>query len=1051
MGRLAYQLSATVGALCLFIPLTDAQTSEPEWAPTGKLNQFKGFATPRPLPPNAQFEQKNSLVYALVYTSVWAGWSSWSFCSNGVRMRVRACNTVKGFNCLGPNKEFTPCDGSNRRIHGNHAASPSDYTDYDIVDPYEADRREAMRQLYPDDHPEKEDREKNPNFVVLSAKSPSGSAPGSFRAHAAEPIRESSMIDITKAASELPEATADVESLNPKWSPLSSVDSSRETFKWVENPEYDWGGLESAHKAADSSKTMNVQAEPDPGMALIVSTSPMPMLPDRLLSTAKNDENAEQLIDLWLFIFVTVTYSNSNEDDRASVEHSDFQKNQHLAVHPPAHPSEERGYGPPGPRQFAVKTTPVDKDVERSNLEDQGQLQLHREEIDAALSSLQIREEGRTSGSPKRQPDVRVWDVSELTEPVNKTRGSNDFSKWRKEADITKKSLAEPEDEEKKDERTDPVGVVHEREKTVRNVTVVAEELPELKLTEPPTTTQPITTTSLPVLDDEEHFEQFGTRPQLVQPKLNRNDISDDAVPELVVPVGVQAPRTLPTTLSEPTEPITTAPQTSTIATEISREEFATASATTLQEVTTSFQDKRTESQKDINDERILLEPRNPLTYKVNKNYNGLSKEIPENAVKSKKMKGFGFTGFFIRKNRPTAKKHVLHDGESTPKVSTPVRTTTRRVTRPTTTTTRAPLLEEELSPDTLHALDWMLQNITKIAERGDEAFMRALEVNAQGHPNVIDVRNRNVFVPESAELVVPYATIRRPEHGKKLKKTKKSKKGQRKGLSKKRKAKKVRDLAGRAHYGEYKPTHVDKTRIFPKFKSTITMANRARSFGIRTVTDDKDETQWDQAVIDEAIEAASQKGLGKKGPTTTEDPARLVEEIKALQGIMNNIEENASSPAGKKVSYDETDDTEPQSNYTKVMRSAMDLSLIPSQHGFVPGYSEEFHQQPMHVITEGTATVAESYWSEWGSWAECFCGKQVRTRRCIYSGPMSSGCKGNSYESRSCSGGQCPVPTEANRPELITTESPQQTPASPTNPRRHFRPLKLHTATSLS
>ncbi|ETN75504.1 hypothetical protein NECAME_12333 [Necator americanus] len=855
-----------------------AQTSEPEWAPTGKLNQFKGFATPRPLPPNAQF----------VYTSVWAGWSSWSFCSNGVRMRVRACNTVKGFNCLGPNKEFTPCDGSNRRIHGNHAASPSDYTDYDIVDPYEADRREAMRQLYPDDHPEKEDREKNPNFVVLSAKSPSGSAPGSFRAHAAEPIRESSMIDITKAASELPEATADVESLNPKWSPLSSVDSSRETFKWVENPEYDWGGLESAHKAADSSKTMNVQAEPDPGMALIVSTNPTPMLPDRLLSTAKNDENAEQMTEL------------------------------------------------PSSRVTSRKINTLPYIHQRILQRDQRQLQLHREEIDAAyvlthilcnvnlmkrigdvfrLSSLQIREEGRTSGSPKRQPDVRVWDVSELTEP----RGSNDFSKWRKEADITKKSLDEPEDEEKKDERTDTVGVVHEHEKTVRNGTVVAEELPELKLTEPPTTTQPITTTSLPVLDDEEHFEQFGTRPQLVQPKLNKNDISDDAVPELVVPVGVQAPRTLPTTLSEPTEPITTAPQTSTIATEISREEFATASATTLQEVITSFQDKRTESQKDINDERVLMEPRNPLTYKVNKNYNGLSKEIPENAVKSKKMKGFGFTGFFIRKNRPTAKKHVLHDGESTPKVSTPVRTTTRRVTRPTTTTTRAPLLEEELSPDTLHALDWMLQNITKIAERGDEAFMRALQVNAQGHPNVIDVRNRNVFVPESAELVVPYATIRRPEHGKKLKK-------------------------------------------------------QRRDFQIKDL-----------------LRAASQKGLGKKGPTTTEDPARLVEEIKALQGIMNDIEENASSPAGKKVSHDENDATEPQSNYTKVMRSAMDLSLIPSQQGFVPGYSEEFHQQPMHVITEGTATVA-----------------------------------GNSYESRSCSGGQCPVPTEANRPELITTESPQ-------------------------
>ncbi|RCN30069.1 hypothetical protein ANCCAN_24160 [Ancylostoma caninum] len=130
---------------------------------------------------------------------------------------------------------------------------------------------------------------------------------------------------------------------------------------------------------------------------------------------------------------------------------------------------------------------------------------------------------------------------------------------------------------------------------------------------------------------------------------------------------------------------------------------------------------------------------------------------------------------------------------------------------------------------------------------------------------------------------------------------------------------------------------------------------------------------------------------------------------------------------------------------------AAMDLSLVPSQTGFVPGHNQEFHQQPMHIITEGTAAVGDSHWTEWGSWANCFCGKQVRTRRCIYSSAMSSGCQGNSYESRSCTGGWCPVPTETTRPEVTTTKMPQVPSEKPSDPLRHFRPLQLHTATSLS
>ncbi|RCN30073.1 thrombospondin type 1 domain protein [Ancylostoma caninum] len=246
-----------------------AQTPEPEWAPTGKLNQFRGFVTPRPLPPNAEF----------VYASVWAAWSAWSFCTNGVRMRVRACNTVRGFNCLGPNKEFKPCDPSVRHSHHN----PSAPSDYDVVDPYEADRREAMRQLYPDDFPAAEEQN-NPNFVKLSKPESGG-----FRVHAAEPISESSVIDITKVAG-VP--TVDVQSLEAK-PQVGSVDSSKEVFKWVENPEYDWTVLDNIQKPSLSS----VRAEPNPGPEPVASTSPVPSL---LLPTEKVGANEEQ-------VFIAIT------------------------------------------------------------------------------------------------------------------------------------------------------------------------------------------------------------------------------------------------------------------------------------------------------------------------------------------------------------------------------------------------------------------------------------------------------------------------------------------------------------------------------------------------------------------------------------------------------------------------------------------------------------------------------------------------------------------------------------------------------------------------
>ncbi|KAL3984575.1 hypothetical protein ACH3XW_35085 [Acanthocheilonema viteae] len=112
--------------------LGNAVTEYPFNYRTGKLNQFVGFGMPRSPPPtNGPF----------IYGSIWASWSAWSFCVNKVRVRVRACNTVRGFSCLGKKQEFMECDLD----YVQPAVHESDYA---AVDPWEEDRKEAMKQLY---------------------------------------------------------------------------------------------------------------------------------------------------------------------------------------------------------------------------------------------------------------------------------------------------------------------------------------------------------------------------------------------------------------------------------------------------------------------------------------------------------------------------------------------------------------------------------------------------------------------------------------------------------------------------------------------------------------------------------------------------------------------------------------------------------------------------------------------------------------------------------------------------------------------------------------
>uniref|UniRef100_A0A914WGJ1 Uncharacterized protein n=1 Tax=Plectus sambesii TaxID=2011161 RepID=A0A914WGJ1_9BILA len=136
--------------------VTKAPEDEEVGYRTGKLDQFAGFVTPAPLPLNSMF----------LYSSVWAAWSAWSFCANGVRIRVRACNTIRGFSCYGTNKEQKQCEDPNDssstfspqnpqlqpviQLQPPVPQRPAIDSEYEATDPYNEDRALALKQLYGD-------------------------------------------------------------------------------------------------------------------------------------------------------------------------------------------------------------------------------------------------------------------------------------------------------------------------------------------------------------------------------------------------------------------------------------------------------------------------------------------------------------------------------------------------------------------------------------------------------------------------------------------------------------------------------------------------------------------------------------------------------------------------------------------------------------------------------------------------------------------------------------------------------------------------------------
>lgn len=147
-------------------------------------------------------------------------------------------------------------------------------SDYDVVDPYVADRLEAMKQLYPDDFPAEGSSSPpspNPNFLKIP-KAPEHQTFHRYRMHAARSFSESLYPSETNVPNK----------------PL-------EMFKWAEKPDYDMELLSEIRNgltAAESTK-------PDGGEAAEAANPELPddasSAGDQLEASDTKSANEEQV------------------------------------------------------------------------------------------------------------------------------------------------------------------------------------------------------------------------------------------------------------------------------------------------------------------------------------------------------------------------------------------------------------------------------------------------------------------------------------------------------------------------------------------------------------------------------------------------------------------------------------------------------------------------------------------------------------------------------------------------------------------------------------
>ncbi|KAF7633337.1 hypothetical protein Mgra_00007219, partial [Meloidogyne graminicola] len=110
-------------------------------------------------------------------------------------------------------------------------------------------------------------------------------------------------------------------------------------------------------------------------------------------------------------------------------------------------------------------------------------------------------------------------------------------------------------------------------------------------------------------------------------------------------------------------------------------------------------------------------------------------------------------------------------------------------------------------------------------------------------------------------------------------------------------------------------------------------------------------------------------------------------------------------------------------------------------------------------ILTENSGSIwldgnipsfnSTAKWSNWSEWGECFCGKQMRSRTCIYENNNSfhsQGCLGKSYESKNCilNKEQCPTTIPPIPPSKLQLINKKEKPSFFKRNSLNITPLKI-------
>ncbi|CAJ0927741.1 unnamed protein product, partial [Mesorhabditis belari] len=1045
-----------------------ARTTTETWPHNG-AGQFRGFATPQP--PGILPSDPN-----MMFASVWATWSAWSFCVNGMRMRVRACNTVRGFSCLGANKEVQPCDAFDPGIMTQRRRIET--SDYDSVDPWESDRREAMKQLYTDPDVDEDANEDDPmppqprnddNFATLNNN-------GLGKRHRAAGVKTIAQprvngvpllgdpqrfLERQRLLEEAEKAKIGIhglrrpnvnEIINPHPPGVQQKgDIKKEAAKALVNRKPPVERIEEPHQTKETivstTTPTTTTTTTTPIVTQIITTTVLPMTERvHLRNSGHSFFNASPRRQ----------HVASNDDSSHSTEHYPPP----VVVVPKRRLEQSIQIPSPVPVQPfirpAILTTEFPSLIGSEELEDSEGIEESDEKGDKGneneIPELPdgLEEEFPTGFTPQDvqnffDDDTPHFDPLPTKSPLSTeetTKRPNQGQDWQKQiGDSNRKEVKEMKESIEKMPKTltkeellesspTELELIETLEAERKSVEAQNSEKAEIEVEDEKTQAE----IPLASIFSEKAIQQESTEePDIVNPfpkqqlltTMIRGDIevlpeheSHQSSIEIDQPAIEPKEETQPLNSNNPTFANNKIDRKS-LQEAQEKEDIEQISMGLVDE--TPVKPRNAPEQSTIGEEMDFLQP-----FPSQNRAQGWKRTINKPFLYLKESARPTLQDVFPQQRQDESgfQGQLIHPMPPKPRLEN----------------------HGEISDDTARALDWMLANITRVAEDGDRKFFsqRSAQQDPSGYSNTL---------PHKQLPQLPAGT--RVVHG----------------ISKKK-------PAGAASYTQRKnagwthKTHSGGVTTRPSMRQMKGISHRKAWKGLSKPKYPKvdggaesNNNEYGDRVVREQVQKATfarQKPKGFYGydgfnfqrqkahaaPTVQQnDKDGLVGEIAALEELMKNIETELKTVDEKKHKAAEAiqefrrDEIEavPIENdglhsdislvkmskppTTTTTSAAMDLELAPKvgfevQRKAPVGVVPQTQNEPV-FFTDSIMSIGGStaHWGPWSNWGNCFCGNQVRTRACDYVvGFTTTGCEGPSYEARPCVGGVCPDKTRATQ-----------------------------------